>query len=741
MDVKRATSGTETDFQTSSEMLLHDVTAAAFDISAALIVVLDRVGRIIRFNAACERLTGLREVDIVGQLLWPLVLDATEAARSAIVYAQITPGNTIGAYENYWLTALGERRYITWATTYLLDALGEIGLVVATGLDVTTERQTRLEREEGEKRFRILFERSGDGVVLIDPHDPEIAWRIVDCNAAFARMNGYTCGELIGQSIDILHEDDLMAREGPHWLKWIRTHVTEARGEGTHRHRDGHVYPIETSSSLIVLDGKELVLGLDRDISERKQAETQLQALTERFEHAAHHDLLTGLPNRAMLMDRLALELTRAKRSGTEVALMFLDLDDFKRINDTLGHPVGDDLLREVADRIGRTLRPSDMVARVGGDEFVIVVPDLLNMHQAARVAQRLQAALTQPVAIGSLTVTVGCSIGISISPQDGTEVDELLRHADLAMYEIKKEGKNAVRFFAPVMNTAAQTRLKLETRLRKAITERSLALHYQPQIDVKSGRLVGLEALARWTDSELGMVSPEEFIPVAEDTGLIVQLGGWVLDEACRQAASWSLTVPMAVNISPMQLLRPEFVNTVSDTLKRHKLPPQLLKLELTERLNIRDPHLAAHRLSSLRALGVTLSLDDFGAGQSALASLMSLPFQEVKLDRSLLCRITEDPSSWQVMGALLTLTRGLNLLAVVEGVETPDQLNVLRSLGCATVQGYLMGRPEEPLTLARRLWPSQDGAHQIPGAIPLPMQEGRAISRVVSDLVGPDL
>jgi diguanylate cyclase (GGDEF)-like protein/PAS domain S-box-containing protein len=712
VDAKRATSGSEADVQISSEALLHDVTAAAFDISAALIVVLDRTGRIIRFNAACERLTGLREAGIVGQLLWPLVLDATEAARSAVVYAQIKPGNAIGAYENYWLTALGERRYITWATTYLLDALGEIGLVVATGLDVTEERRTRLEREEGEKRFRILFERSGDGVVLIDPHDAMIPWRIVDCNAAFARMNGYTCEELIGQSIDVLHEDDLMAREGPHWLEWIRTHVTEARGEGTHRHRDGHVYPIETSSSLIVLGGQELVLGLDRNILERKQAETQLQALTERFEHAAHHDLLTGLPNRAMLMDRLALELTRAKRSGTEVAVMFLDLDDFKRVNDTLGHPVGDDLLREVADRIGRTLRPSDMVARVGGDEFVIVVPDLLNMHQAARVAQRLQDALAQPVAIGSLTVTVGCSVGISVSPQDGTEVDELLRHADLAMYEIKKEGKNAVRFFAPAMNTAAQARMRLETRLRNAVAVGGggLALHYQPQIDVKSGRLVGLEALARWTDSELGVVSPETFIPVAEDTGLIVQLGGWVLDEACRQAASWSLTVPMAVNISPLQLLRPEFVDTVSDTLRRHKIPPQLLKLELTERLNIRDPHLAAHRLSSLRALGVTLSLDDFGAGQSALASLMSLPFQEVKLDRSLLLRITADPASWQVMGALLALARGLNLLVVVEGVETPDQLNVLRSLGCETVQGYLTGRPEEPLTLARRLWPSRD-------------------------------
>ena len=705
MNPKSAPPGTQAGAPTSSSALLQDATAAAFDVSAALIVVLDRAGRIIRFNAACERLSGHLEQNVVGQVLWALVMDPAEIERSVSVYAQLTPDEAVEKYENYWLTRSGERRYITWATRHLLNAQGEIELVVCTGLDVTEERQTRLEREESEARFRILFERSADGVVLIDPHDPLVPWKIVDCNAAFARMNGYACELLTGQSIDVLHGDGLMAREGPQWLEWIRTQGVEARGEGEHRHQDGHLFPIESSSSLIVLGGRELVLGLDRDISERKQAEAQLQALNERLDHAAHHDLLTGLPNRAMLMDRLALDLIRARRSGTEVAVMFLDLDDFKRVNDTLGHPVGDELLREVVSRIGRTLRPSDMVARVGGDEFVVVVPDLQNMHHAARVAQRLRDALIDPVYVGGLAVTVGCSIGISVSPQDGTEVTDLLRHADLAMYETKKEGKNAARFFTPAMNSAAQTRLRLETRLRGAISDQRLTLHYQPQIDLSSGRLAGLEALARWTDLELGVVSPAEFIPLAEDTGLIVPLGAWVLNEACRQAAEWSLTVPMAVNISPVQILRPEFVQTVSDTLERHNIPPQLLKLELTERLNIRDPEQAARHLGRLRALGVELSLDDFGSGQSAVASLLSLPLQEVKLDRSLLTGITNDPASWQVLGALLALARGLNLPVVVEGVETPDQLEALRSLGCQTVQGYLTGRPEQPATLARRL------------------------------------
>ncbi len=712
MTSQRTTPGSETPSPTgtSNSNSRHNVTAAAFDISAALIVVLDRAGRIVRFNAACERLSGHREGDIEGQVLWPLVLDEVEAARSASVYAQITPEHPVGSYENYWMTPLGERRYITWATTYLLDDAGEIELVVATGLDVTEERQIRLERQESETRFRALFERSGDGVVLIDPHDPALPWRIVDCNAAFARMNGYARQELIGQSIDLLHEDHLMAREGDRLLEWIRDHEEEARGEGAHRHHNGSVFPIETSSSLMMLGGHELVLGLDRDISERKQTEAQLRALNEQLDHAAHHDSLTGLPNRTVLMDRLNIELARAQRSGTQVAVMFVDLDDFKRVNDTLGHAAGDELLREVAERIRSALRPTDTVARVGGDEFVVLLPEVGSVHHAARVARRLQDALVLPVSVCGLGVTVSCSVGISLSTQDDTVVDDLLRHADLAMYEIKKEGKNAVRFFEPVMNAAAQTRLRLETRLREAIARKMLTLHYQPQVDVGSGALVGLEALARWTDGELGVVSPAEFIPVAEDTGLIVPLGTWVLDEACRQATEWSLNVPIAVNISPVQMLRPDFVAVVAATLKRHGMVPQLLKLELTERLSVRDPDLATQQLGCLRALGVTLSLDDFGAGQSAFASLMTLPLQEVKLDRSLLAGVTEDPASWQVLEALLALARGLKLPVVVEGVETLAQLNVLRAMGCKTVQGYLTGRPDQPAIVARRLFPSVD-------------------------------
>ncbi len=271
-----------------------------------------------------------------------------------------------------------------------------------------------------------------------------------------------------------------------------------------------------------MLGGRELVLGIDRDITERKRTETQLLALNERLAHDARHDALTGLPNRVLLTDRLRHELARAQRHRTQLAVMFVDLDDFKRVNDTLGHAAGDELLRQVAARVQSTLRPSDTVARVGGDEFVLVVPDLGSAHHAARVALRVQEAVTAPSRVAGLDVTVECSVGISVAPQDGTGVEDLLRQADLAMYEAKGAGKNAFRFFAAAMDSAAQERLQLELRLRAAIEAETLTLQYQPQVDVCSGQVVGLEALARWVDAEWGSVPPDEFIPLAEDTGLI---------------------------------------------------------------------------------------------------------------------------------------------------------------------------------------------------------------------------
>lgn len=674
------------------------------DTAAALVVVLDPAGRVVYLNAACERLVGFTLDEVRGQVLWPFVLLPDEQQGVEAVFARLVAGDFPTRHENHWQTRSGEQQLIMWTNTALLSADGAVEFVVGTGVNVTAERRAEQARAHSEARFRALFDNFPDGVVLIDPHDPAVPWRIVDCNDAFCRMNGYGREQLLGQSIDLLHDTALMAGHGPRLLEWIRQE-RHALGEGLHRRQDGSTFPIETSSSLVELDGLELVLGMDRDVSERKRTEQKLQELRDRLDYEARHDSLTGLPNRALLADRLELELARATRSGQGVAVMFIDLDDFKRVNDTLGHAAGDRLLREVARRLRAAVRPGDTVARMSGDEFVVVVPELQGEHPAARVARRLQRALALPFDLGGQSVTLRCSVGISLRPQDGAQVDQLLQQADMAMYRAKAAGKNDLCFFSPAMNLEALERQRIETRLRQALDSNGFHLHYQPQFEILSGRLVGLEALLRWTDAELGSVSPARFIPVAEDSGLIVPLGAWVLDEACRQVAAWGLEVPVAVNVSPTQLMRGDFTETVRAALQSHGLRGSALKLELTERLVVRDPGLAGRRLARLQGLGVQLSMDDFGAGESAISSLLALPVDELKLDRSLMAGLGHTPESQRVVGALLALARGLNLPVVAEGVETPEQLAALRSLGCAAVQGYLTGRPAAPAALAALL------------------------------------
>ena len=677
---------------------------AILNTTANLIVVLDPAGRVVRFNAACQRLTGRSWAEVEGRVLWPFVLPSKDIPGVEAAFRALGPSGVVADYENQWLDARGEPRLIHWSNSNLTAPDGTLQLIVATGVDVTVERLAEQARMESEARFRALFEGSADGVVLIDPHDPQVPWRIVDCNDAFCLMNGYAREALIGQSIDLLHHDEMMRREGPKYLEWIRE-AGNAWGEGLHRRQDGSSFPIESASSLVALDGHELILGLDRDITERKQAEANLQTLTERLQHEAHHDPLTGLPNRTLLTDRLEHALARGARTLQPLAVVFLDLDGFKRINDTLGHDAGDELLREVATRLQAALRPSDTVARLGGDEFVVLLTDLSSPTDAARTARRLQAVINRPIDLDGQQVAVQASLGISVAPQDGMNAGTLLRQADLAMYQAKREGKNDLRFFASELNTVAMDRLDLELRLKAALDAGALELHYQPQFSAQSGELVGMEALLRWFDPELGPVSPDRVIPIAEDTGLIVPLGAWVLETACRQAAAWGFRVPVAVNVSPAQLIRPDFVEMVRQTLARHQMPGSALKLEITERLAVRDPVLAAQRMEEVRQLGVRWSLDDFGAGHSGVASLLRWPLDEVKIDRSVIMGLGQDDKAQRVIAALLALARGLELPVVVEGVETSLQLEILRSLGCEAIQGYLLGRPLPPEALTELL------------------------------------
>lgn len=671
------------------------------DVTDTLVMVLDGRGCVLQFNRACEQLSGLEAAQVLGREVWPLVLDEHERD---VVAGAFLGGPFPNRREHTWRTVDGRRRVILWSNTAVLDRRGGVRLVIATGVDVTAEREAQAARQESEARFRTLFEQSADGLVLIDPHDPDVPWRIVDCNEAFCRMNGYDPEDLIGASIDLLHPYPMMAQEGPDLLAWIREEQP-VHGEGAHRHRDGTVFPIESASSLVTVGGRELVLGRDRDISERKRAEEQLRQLAAQMTFDAQHDALTGLPNRALLLDRLQLELRRVARATSCVAVIFIDLDGFKRVNDMLGHAVGDDLLREVAARLQACVRPSDTVARLGGDEFVVVVSDLSGREEAGRVAQRLHAALEPTVTLGGQQINVQSSMGVALHPPHSSLPANLLRQADMAMYQAKREGKNGVRFFASTLDVAAQSQMFTEVRLRRALQRQELHLHYQPQVDARTGALLGFEALVRWTDEQLGDMPPARFIPVAEESGLIVPLGQWVLNEACRQLAQWGPGVPVAVNVSALEVARDDFVAGVRRTLDRHGLSGGQLKLELTERLAVRDLHRAARHLSQLRELGVRLSLDDFGTGQSSVSTLLQLPLDELKLDRSLLMDLEDSPEARRVVESLTSLARGLNLSVIVEGVETTGQLEILRAMPCNAVQGYLTGRPAAPDAWTERI------------------------------------
>ncbi len=420
--------------------------------------------------------------------------------------------------------------------------------------------------------------------------------------------------------------------------------------------------------------------------------------LNDQLAYQARHDALTGLPNRFQFADRLQQELDKARRSGWLVAVLFIDLDRFKQINDTLGHAVGDALLRQVSRRLESCLRKKDVLARMGGDEFTLVLSELKDPPDAMRVAQKLLEALKAPFYVEGYELCLTASIGISVYPRDGKDATTLQRNADSAMYRAKYRGKNSCQFFTPDLGAAVQERLEIEIALRHAIEHGEFRLFYQPQAEI-GGTLSSLEALLVWSHAKLGIVPPAQFIPIAEESGLIVPVGTWVLSEACRQGASWRRSgcppVKVAVNVSPMQFARADFVDTVAQVLTESGLDPSLLELELTESVVIRDVDESTRQMERLRALGVSISIDDFGTGYSSLSYLRRLPIDTLKIDQSFLQELESDETTLPLVKAIISVAHSLGLTVVAEGVENEKQLTALRSVGCDRVQGYLLGEP----------------------------------------------
>jgi diguanylate cyclase (GGDEF)-like protein len=441
----------------------------------------------------------------------------------------------------------------------------------------------------------------------------------------------------------------------------------------------------------------QLVVRTVRHAVERHRIVTDLLAARQREHYLAMHDSLTGLANRNAFLDHLRRQLGYASRHGKRLAVLFLDLDRFKSINDTLGHPVGDDLLKAVADRLGRSLRQTDLVARLGGDEFLIALQDVARDHDPARVAAKLVSVLAQPCRVGDRDYRVSASIGIAVFPRDGADADVLIRNADTAMYHAKAERGRGFSYYADGMNEIVSERLDLEQGLREAVERERFVLHYQPQIDVRTGEILGAEALLRWRDPIRGLIPPAVFIPMAEETGMVMPIGRFALERACADAVGWRTRSPLrvAVNVSSKQLVEPDFADLVARVLRETGLAPERLQIEITESsiLEQRGPTLAT--LQSLRRLGCGVVIDDFGTGYAALTALRWLPANGLKLDRSFVGNLITEPADATIAAGLVAISHGLGLEVTAEGVETPEQLAFLRAHGCRIAQGYLLAKP----------------------------------------------
>lgn len=556
---------------------------------------------------------------------------------------------------------------------------------------VLVDKQLRMAHRIAEEKLRLAdraFQNTAEGITVTDA-----SGNIVSTNPAFEAITGYSHEEVLGQNPRVLksgHHPDTFYNE-----MWDTLLLTgHWRGEIWNRRKNGDAYP-EWLTISAVKDGNDETthyVGVFTDISQIKEAQDQINFL-------AHHDALTRLPNRALFRERFDHALMHARRENTSIALLFLDLDRFKTVNDTLGHPVGDQVLLEVSKRMNQIIRASDTLARLGGDEFVLLLEEQTDAQHAAVVARKLIDLFSRPMIIGEHELVVTASIGITLYPNDGDDSDKLIRHADRAMYEAKQQGRNTYRFFTRALTEGALERLMMENDLRRAVARNELILHYQPIVNLETRQLQGIEALVRWQHPEQGLIAPGLFIELAEEIGIIGEIGQWVLRAACSQLARWDrdgFKVPrISVNLSVQQIDREGLITMVSEELNSSGLSPERLELEVTESMLIRNPELSRTVLSELRTLGVKFAIDDFGTGYSSLAYLKLLPLDHLKIDQSFVRDIGKDANDEAIVLAIIAMSKSLGLESVAEGVEEAHQARFLQQAGSDLAQGYLYSRP----------------------------------------------
>lgn len=656
----------------------------AVEQSAASVIITDRTGAIEYVNAAFTAITGYSREEVDGRNTSMLSAGQTSPKVYADLWKTINAGHP-------WRGEMLNRRKngeLYWDSVIINPVLGDDGVIrhfVAVQEDVT-------ERKRAEQTLLLnahILNNISEGVAVTDAEQ-----KFCFVNPAFTAITGYGPEEVIGKNPRLL-SSGLMEKTfyGKMWGRIVET--GRWQGEIIDRRKSGESYPEWLSISALKDEQGKIshYISVFADISERK-------AVEQRMTHMAQHDFLTGLPNRMLLLDRMAQAFTHARRVGRKAAVMFLDLDRFKSINDMLGHVVGDKLLQEVASRISRTSRSGDTVCRLGGDEFVVMLTDIERTDDVSGIADKLLESVAGTCLIEGHEVEITTSIGISIFPDDGDDGSELLQHADAAMYHAKQSGRNYYHFFTSEMNRRAIERITIEKKLRHALERGEFALYYQPQIDLHTRRMVGAEALVRWRDADTGeMIPPARFIPIAEENGMIVPIGEWVLREACRQMAEWRKQglpeIPIAVNISAVQFRQKSLVEYIRDTLRRHAIGPSSIEIEITETAVMQDAEAAIVLLHELKEMGVRLSMDDFGTGYSSLSHLKRLPIDKLKIDQSFVRDIVHDPDDAAIVSTIISMARNLKLQVLAEGVETGGQLEFLNQHGCDQAQGYYFAEP----------------------------------------------
>lgn len=677
--------------------------AAALESAANAIVITDKKGTILWTNPAFGDLTGYTSEEALGRNQRLL----SSGKQSKEFYANLWQTISTG---KIWRGELTNRRkdgrfYTEEQTiTPVCSDSGDITHFVAVKQDITERRRAAQELCDREDKLRLILESTAEAVYGIN-----LEGRCTFCNPACLRLLGYRhSDELLDKNMhELIHHSRPTGTKLP--AEECRILHAFKTGRGTHVDdevlwkADGTSFPAEYWSHP-QRKGEDIVGAVVAfiDITQRKAAEEQIRTL-------AYYDALTGLPNRILLQDRMAQALARASRHQEKVALLFFDLDRFKVINDSLGHSVGDLLLKEVAERLKRQTREQDTVSRLGGDEFVVVLSGVKQTADSAITAERIINAMTSEFVIQGHSINVSCSLGVSIFPDDGRDGETLVKHADAAMYCAKENGRNNFQFFTQKMNDNIVQRLTLENSMRLALQKKEFFLMYQPQLDITTGEISGVEALVRWQHPKLGLVAPNEFIPIAESSGLIIPIGEWVLHTACDQARKWQAeglpALPVAVNVSAMQFRHQGFLQFVSRMLHETGLAPQYLELELTESLILSNADVLLSRLQELKEMGVRLAIDDFGTGYSSFSYLRHFRVHKLKIDRSFVRDVCLDSDDAAITEAIISVAKSLNLRVIAEGVENEGQVSFLRAHHCDEIQGYYFSKPLLPNEFAEKV------------------------------------